>query len=1126
MLDMNGVKQEIKAELKPRKVIRRALVPQFGGLMNPMKDVFSIFVRTIGLMFVQAKLIPQNHPAMTGEVKGPGAIWMMILDGSKQIKFDKQHINQLFVFYAVVGMIVFGLLSTLTFVLKLTMGSAHAQTSNGLFYENPDHNAAHWLSCLFPGANSTTGACPQTASPFVSGVTSMLVMYNTGLLVLASIFALWTIITVIAESGHHGQWGGTRHSALYWPLRIVMAIGMLVPLGNGYSSIQMIAVLLAHAGSGLADSVWGAFMNGVKSNLASNSASQVASVDWNGVLQSMIIDETCLASTYAQFNQEAAANGEDSISPKLETTSNLSISQGAITSYTIHFNRPEDDDTAPLDNNDYCGSVTVSAQISQVVPSGGTQMTANTFATAMLAVANNLLTNVAQPIVTNGPTANYTATQNPVAVANPNSSFKGGKYPWDTSVLAKNVGTSASTGTTTLDGAGNTIAQQYNTNILSPNQAAAPTDADWTQAGFVFMALAKEASDMYTVLNPKVDVALPAPEIMPGPTNSSAMQQCGKESWWAWMTGPAPYACSTEGGKVTQDIQQAIIDAQAGQQALGIVPASMNPGSIGGQATGGMLDAGMGKAILSLQSGFAIFNNNSTATNNNGTNINPAKPGTSATTPAYSMPAVGQSLFNTLYLGELIMNVAAVLYGIAAFTGIFTSVGGQIIAGFATLLFPTGAMLAIMIPLLPAIRFFFGIMTWIMTVFEALVAMPVVAVWSIKSDGEGLFAHGKEGYLLLLQMMLRPVLMLFGLIGSVLVFDTLAGFLNQTVFATWNSTWSNSNIIDQFLATVGFLYVYVTLLYSAANIAFGMINGIPDRILSWIGTGISMQTSGDSVAEQAGQGVGGFVNSGVGALAALPGQAKQIRREFDDDAERQYNKEQRLKGQSQQTMLGYDAYKNAQDEKSIAEADHARAESSENNARATLGTLAQDWETKNTAATAAKSNREMAEDKLAAADEAVHVAGSAFTNAEGNLNSAKASGNAAAISDAQHDYMMADAELENAQYDKKQATQAYDNALKTEGAAQADLNALNVRISDAAGDISKFKAEKERLEGFVKPREDANGQLLPSKADDAVRAAEKNLLRTAEQESSLRKRYGLDDTPSIPDPSVLDKLKK
>jgi conjugal transfer/type IV secretion protein DotA/TraY len=90
-----------------------------------------------------------------------------------------------------------------------------------------------------------------------------------------------------------------------------------------------------------------------------------------------------------------------------------------------------------------------------------------------------------------------------------------------------------------------------------------------------------------------------------------------------------------------------------------------------------------------------------------------------------------------------------------------------------------GLMLGYMLPLSPFLRFFFGALTWLIAVLEAVVAVPLWALAHVNPEGEGLpGAKGGRGYQLILNIFLRPVLMIFGLIAGYIMFCVVVGFLN------------------------------------------------------------------------------------------------------------------------------------------------------------------------------------------------------------------------------------------------------------------------------------------------------------------------------------------------------------
>jgi hypothetical protein len=159
------------------------------------------------------------------------------------------------------------------------------------------------------------------------------------------------------------------------------------------------------------------------------------------------------------------------------------------------------------------------------------------------------------------------------------------------------------------------------------------------------------------------------------------------------------------------------------------------------------------------------------------------------------------------------------------------------------------------LPLLPAIRFFIGIATWLLTVFEAIVSFPLVILGAMRTEDEGLLAHARQGFNLILQMMLRPVLMIFGMIAAILVFDVLYRFVTWTVWTalldiTADSGQMVGSGIQGVLELTAYVLLWTFLVYMSANIAFRAITLIPDRVLVWVTQqgGTSVRVSTDAPA--------------------------------------------------------------------------------------------------------------------------------------------------------------------------------------------------------------------------------------------------------------------------------------
>ncbi|PZP55738.1 MAG: hypothetical protein DI586_05935 [Micavibrio aeruginosavorus] len=180
--------------------------------------------------------------------------------------------------------------------------------------------------------------------------------------------------------------------------------------------------------------------------------------------------------------------------------------------------------------------------------------------------------------------------------------------------------------------------------------------------------------------------------------------------------------------------------------------------------------------------------------------------------------------------------------------GAATAAFGKVMVSFSFVGLTAGILLFYVIPMLPFIYFFFAVGTWVKTVFEALVGVPLWALAHLRLDETPGFA-GKAasgGYYMLLEIFIRPIVTVFSLVASMFIFISLAAMLNMT----WGMVTSNlvgfdpitqasSDVmstayfrpkVDQFFFTI----VYIIFMYITATGSFKLIDQIPDGILRWI----------------------------------------------------------------------------------------------------------------------------------------------------------------------------------------------------------------------------------------------------------------------------------------------------
>ena len=188
-------------------------------------------------------------------------------------------------------------------------------------------------------------------------------------------------------------------------------------------------------------------------------------------------------------------------------------------------------------------------------------------------------------------------------------------------------------------------------------------------------------------------------------------------------------------------------------------------------------------------------------------------------------------------------------------------VGGAFVNMVLGILLIAGVVLTFVLPLIPFVRFLFGILAWLMSVVEAFLAVTVFAAAHV-TRGEGnqlMTSVTRQGWLFLPGLLLRPALMLFGFVLGYWVFVAGITVLNG-VFVPYLR--DADDLVG--IGVVGFLtmvVVYVFICYALMNGAFKLIDVLPSVVLEWIGG----RGSGGGGAE----GTMGGITSGVGRLAAM-----------------------------------------------------------------------------------------------------------------------------------------------------------------------------------------------------------------------------------------------------------------
>ncbi|WP_417276932.1 DotA/TraY family protein [Castellaniella sp.] len=160
-----------------------------------------------------------------------------------------------------------------------------------------------------------------------------------------------------------------------------------------------------------------------------------------------------------------------------------------------------------------------------------------------------------------------------------------------------------------------------------------------------------------------------------------------------------------------------------------------------------------------------------------------------------------------------------------------------------------------LIPMMPFIIWLGAIIGWTILVVEAIIAAPLWAIMHLHPTGSDIVGRGGAGYALVLGLLLRPVLLIFGFIAAVTLSAVFGEFINKLFFQVWSSS-RNGDI--GFVSTIFAAVMYVSIMLIFITKMFSVTTMIADQLLKWMG----------GPSEQLGQFASAFEQRGNQTMAA------------------------------------------------------------------------------------------------------------------------------------------------------------------------------------------------------------------------------------------------------------------
>lgn len=821
---------EESKQITTGKVAKYMLLPGILPRLRRLAGVVGHFLHIFTITFGAAGLIPRDHPCLLTQNIGQYRFRDIVGLAASNVRFSKDNIPQILMFFAVILGFLTSILMVGLLVVNISVGAA---TAHAQYFSNPtgaipvgDDLAYEFLHNVFgstglDGIWSGNDGGADARSLMTTVLKNMLSTYSQAMLIIAAIIVIYLLIVTVAESAQTGQPFGQKFDTVWAPIRLAVAIGLLVPLGGGYNSAQLIVFQAAHWGSALASNVW---HSGVTTFTSGQMVSAVPPDYGYKFVRGAFLIKVCEAGWNTLSTQAQIPFGEQQITVRSSTASS------AGTDYRIY-------KWGTRQYPDFCGEVKIpipkegGATYTGTINGVPTTVPIGVFATAVQTAYENIGATLLGPSEGGGIMMDEAQSiVNALEVDMDNTvadtvDIGAALTEWIFDAYWAPLGYVSAEDRFFADGQWPGIISQLDAVAVAAIQEG--VSQGWAGAGSFYIRLNELNSISSTAVNTRPvvskmpvlfvdEAALPTE---PGAEDSLFEKIChalplctsereasmkiysmiNKANLW-FVKAPIEYPLLAQALNYSTAYEPVLSEQQQGRT----------------QADGS--DDNLNEVVA---------NNSPNWLQPNADDLNPL--------------AQLASLGNNLMIG----GSAAWVVGIAA--SFFSPTLGDISFTIGTMLLLAGFALTVVMPMMPFIYFSFAVIEWVISVFEAVVGMPLWALSFLTIGGDGLWGEkAKSGAMMIFEIFLRPTIIVFALIGTILIFSAAVLFFNLGFQRFLSDTGAAA------IRSAAYSLLYVFAIYSIGNSIFKLIDEMPNQFMRWIGENV--------------QGYGGFTKAGLSGL--------------------------------------------------------------------------------------------------------------------------------------------------------------------------------------------------------------------------------------------------------------------
>ncbi len=894
------------------------------GIAPRMRELFgsgfSHIAFFMALVYGAVRLLPNNHPYLQAKNIGRFNIAHVLAEAANHLHMSFRNIDQIILFFTILFGLAIGIVQIIILALSLFVDPVIAAPLGfkDLFVTpHPKEDLAFMFMDMVFGVPDIFNSCISLKEPcldvsgnVVDSVTNnwegdqlgfpypihhalhnMLRVYNLGLLLVAVIITCYFVVTVLMETAQTGTPFGKRFNKVWAPIRLVVAFGLLIPLGIGLNSSQIIVLHMAKLGSSFATNGWNLFNQtlideNIKGTVGAATGSEMIArpniPEITGLLQFLYTARVCSMIEQVKDNKEIKPY---LVRDVLDGVENLEITFNTSYKDMMTF---VNQDTQNLD--------------SKVVMRFGTRGNSDIHKLNkgnVIPICGELLFKLSDPLLPSASPAKASQSTNKGVHTMQRYYWFAVREIWFKTLLGETPDTGFEYAINKIDDGVNypvnfvksqmgedlkelekklkpdkktplpnksypaRLTQFYETDVqaamLDPNKTSLSGEINsnigalaeqaedgrwmmdvnlrrkgWAGAGIWYNRIAELNGDITSaVLN------IPTPTRYPNLMEEVFLLKRQHDQNIKTKTRYEP--------KLAGDKDINLLGDDDADKAW-IMWNAFNSWQSDGASTEPATGNAFVDAINTLFGLDGLFNMRKNE------NVHPLA----------QLVGVGRSLVEAAVrnLGNatIVAGGGAILSTVDNMFGSAASIGAGFMVKVATIGLTVGFVLFYIVPFMPFIYFFFAVGGWVKGIFEAMLGAPLWALAHIRIDGNGLPGSAAvDGYFLLFEIFLRPILTVFGLLAAISIFSALVSMLNQI----WDMVVNNLGGFDVRASALGvdtgtgeklikqtglvrsaideffFTIVYVIIVYMMGMASFKLIDNIPNNILRWMGKSVS-----------------------------------------------------------------------------------------------------------------------------------------------------------------------------------------------------------------------------------------------------------------------------------------------